>query len=110
VNDEEKRGDKGLKKEFYNKEIKELAEKKRLRMVQDKLIRSKAELDEIAEREYIRPKSKEELQRERERLESEKDIEKYMYGHPTINGKVNIYMGKKNQKEKARRRRRGRYI
>ena len=100
VNDEERRSDKGLKKEIYNKEIKELAEKQRLRMVQDKLIRSKAELDEIAEREEIRPRSKEELQREKERLESEKDIEKYMYGHPTINGKVNIYMGKKIKRKK----------
>jgi len=97
MNDDEKIGNKGLKKEFYSKEM---AEKKRLRMVQDKLIRSKAELDEIAEREDIKPKTKEEIQREKERIESEKDIEKYMYGHPTINGKVNIYVGKKFRKKK----------
>jgi len=111
--------DKGLKNEFIRKEISEkkrqMQEQKVMsQMIQDRLVQGKAAMDVKVgrtppipiPREPSRsmplsiPKEYKEQIKEKQRPWTEKEMERYMYGHPTINGKINVYGGRKVRKKK----------
>ena len=116
VNEEEKNGDKGLKNEFYKKEIEDIKkqkeeEKRVSRMIHDRLVKGKADMDEkvsssknpsIINNNNINNNNinYNNKNKEKDKMMSEKELEKFMYGHPTINGKTNVYMGKKVRRKK----------
>ena len=111
MNDDEKKGERGLKNEFYKKEI---SEKKRQiqeqkvvsQMIQERLVKGKIDMDEKARTDKY-PNSEgsslnEEGEKGKEKVKqmSEKEMERFMYGHPTINGKLNVYGGRKVRRKK----------